>query len=337
MTVVVAGFDFSSARKMDFSGFLDDWDDIGEAQKKPAAQPPSAPSPSTPPVPLDVELANDNPALAFLVADSVLSTRVGNGRKLKAKHEQKIRDVFIRIYVPEFTPDGYVTGSHHLRCTYSCGLAYAGNQFTFSQVLQKFERAIGELVYTWSNGKYQIVEKESEFALQPEIDRSFGDSIDFNSRDLPKLNADFVLTIFERCVADTIDDIFVHHRDLPQSDPASLRAEFALAVFCVESDRPRLFHVNVVDDYTTFPSWFKVAVSEIAKHELLVLGHISWLPYFQAVQENAIRTNSSIYSAVERECERLVRAAASANYVGGEISCGYIAGGLFKRGHPNIY
>jgi hypothetical protein len=337
MTVVVAGFEFSSARKMDFSEIFDFWDDIGEPQKKPKTQLPSGPSPSAPPVPLDVELANDTPTLAFLVADSVLSTRVGNARQLKAEHEQKVQDVLILISVPDFTPDGYVTGAHHLRGSYSCGVAYAGSQFTFTQVIQKFERAMGELVYTWNNGKYQIVEKDSKFALESKVDQSYADDIDFNSRDLPKLDADFVLSIFERCVTETIADIFIHYGNLPQSDPASLRAEFALAVYCIKSERPKLFHVEIVDDLGTFPTWFKVGSREIANHELLVLGHTSWLPNFQAVQDSAVRTNSSIYSAVERECERLVQAAASTNYVGGKINCGYITGGQFKRGHPVVY
>lgn len=335
MTVVVAGFDYSSMRKWSYD---ENWDNLAlsATDKAPVID---EPVPSRQDV--QAELANEIPSLAFLVADSVLSTKSPNrlNRALSSQQERKIREVDIDISIPCFTPDGHVTSRNEVATTYSCGIAYAGSTFTFNQVLSKFQLLCRNLVYTWDckAKNYQIVEGDSPLALRPRSDQSFDEEIDFAARDLPLLDGKFVASLLERSICETIDDVFTLFSEQQNDDPLKFHAEFALAVHCQASGRPRLFHLNIVDDRSCFPSWFKVDVREMANHELLVLGKPSWLPDFEHVQAQAVRDNASIYSAVLELCESLVRADEKNNFVGGAINCGYVERNRFVSGQPKVF
>lgn len=337
MTVVVAAYEFSSMRKWKFDPSFN-WEDL-ETPKPSPSDATDTPVQSNDEV--EKELAHETPSLAILIADSVLSTRSGAGalRTVSAREECKIRKVSIEVSVPDFTPDGYVTGNHIPHLTHSCGVAYCGNHFTFGQVMNKFVREMEALVYTWNRatGVYQIVGRNSDLALKPRSDQTFDESIDFRSHDLPGLDAACVVANLQACIQSTINDIFAARIEQGIDDGASLHTEFALALYCEYAKRPRIFHLDIVSDRDAFPEWFKVETRELRSTEILVLGKPSWKSAFETQRAMAVGNNQSIFSALHRECERRVRAEEVHNYVGGEVACGHVDQNGFAFGHPKTY
>jgi hypothetical protein len=335
MTVVVAAYEFSSTRRWDFS---DVWDADPEGLLDVSTEYP--PKPKREITDVKAELANDVPVCAFLIADSVLSSpETPSGRVVAARSEQKVRAVNIQISEPDFTPDGYVTGNHSVARAQTCGITYCGSHFTFGQVFTKFTYEMEQLVFTWNTTlrKYDIVCADDSNALKPRSDQSFDADIDFRSSDLPLLGAEFVVDVFRKCVQATIDDIYGARFRNGHREFGDLRTEFVLAVYCEIAQRPKLFHVDIVDDKSVFPSWFTTSYREIPASEVLVLGKPSWQTSFETSQKDALENNRSIFSALHVECENQVRAVESENYVGGKISCGRADRQGFAYGHLTVY
>jgi|GEM_PF-2118616 len=340
MTVIVAGYEFSSMTYIDFSQPFDDDPETGSTPLQ---------SRSKIANPLVIQAKNaclasgPKPINAFLIGDSVLSSKTTHGSRIvRARKEMKVRDYEIRIGKPDLTVDGRIGQRVIESYTDSCGLAYSGDNLFFTSVESKFSKEMRALRYTYryseqeNGGKYAISLPYESDAYDADSFR-FDSSITFASVLLPKLKACIVAELLAKCTQDVIDDIFGEKLNRGENIEKKDFTEFALTVYCRSSDRPVLFHVDIVSDLSVSPPWLKVRTRKIADDDLLVLGQKSWKSNFVQSRSNAVSGRSSIQSALIGTCGSLVSAAASGNYVGGEIVSGTTDSYGFRNGSSSIW
>jgi hypothetical protein len=273
------------------------------------------------------------PKRAYVVADSLLSRKIGSGRAATAETAEKIAQVELVVSVPEFSPYGQPSGSFREYRRASCGVAFAGATALQTLTVDKFRGLSALLRYTWISGPmgtaghYAICQAGSPMDLMHPSKSQFDydESIDFAPAELPPIDATIVLQTFVDAFEMSLNDhVAKEVWNRKSSDDAPVDGAFVLLTHCEASGAPVVYSIDYITDKMAFPRRFKARITKLGWSHLGVLGMPSMTERLESARERAIKANASIGDEIARCVCAIVESHESENFIGGRVRRGML-------------